>query len=282
MRIQVNQQQNVSLRLRKDLEDGTRQLIELITSPVGMTTEQSQEIQRRQEDVAQQEQELRDYDSSLGKSYRALYNEESTLGEKEEAFYDCLQLAFPSRKILSPSPRREPSIASSDHLPPLVAEFYDRSGDLDIWRNRLHDFELDHRKAQQDRLFQTSPRKVFEPSERDFYSQYYETKASLVNEILDIQKDITRIRKSCQEAGIEIEESPQQMNGSEEEPLTYLDDLYPLSSLSAHLRNPIGEVGTWLSGLESPGVEGEPAVRPNVARAASADAIREIKSKDNE
>jgi hypothetical protein len=95
---------------------------------------------------------------------------------------------------------------SSETMEPVVQQYYDRIGDVNILRERMYNFEGDHRRLVLLRDAQRQEGLGIDPPEKEFYEVYFQKREFLVREYASTKDEMYRLRSECQNQGFHVED----------------------------------------------------------------------------
>jgi hypothetical protein len=121
---------------------------------------------------------------------------------------------------------------------PLLQEYYDRSGDIRVWQDRLEELELAQRKAATSRETRVNQGQEVFPSDIDFYDEFRQKRESIRMEVALAKADSKRLREECKHLDLDLSESGSYADGSDGElhsqsndiPQKETEDLHPLQN----------------------------------------------------
>jgi len=157
-----------------------------------------------------------------------------------------------------------------EESPSLVDAFYDRFGDINVWRDRVHEFEIEHRVERTSREQQRNQGLVVKPPERQFIEQYFTERTEMIQEILEAQKDADQLCVEYRAKGYKLKIHSHSLHDADALDLmhrasggnrdtnnaTFLDTLYPLTSTSQQATNPNDRIIEWLRDVSVSGPAG--------------------------
>jgi hypothetical protein len=147
---------------------------------------------------------------------QGLENELSDLeyrhGKKEKEFYAGLR--FPVSSASSyvddgvASIEQEESIVPSEEddedVASIVNDYYDKAGDITIERERLEEFEGDHRRAITIRANMVANGQEVFPLEKDFLHDYFHGRRKLIQSYLKVKAEAQKLHEQCVTRGYSV------------------------------------------------------------------------------
>lgn len=152
------------------------------------------------------------------------------VGSEESAFEDAESVTASASQF-------------SDDLPPLVREYHDAVGRINILRERLNDFEISYRQIvarREDEFDQAVAARqaaldsnvLFEETEAEFFANlfnsneqflnnYFQERTARANELLETKDRAERLRKQCKAESLETEDPDAEEPNALEEALKY-------------------------------------------------------------
>lgn len=165
-------------------------------------------------------QQSSDLFKSRGKRLRSAQHElqewENTLLLKEEELYeDYLKKFLGAMSSVSSEETETQNTSdfeavsaksdSSDTMEPIVQQYYDRIGDVNILRERMYNFEGDHRRLTLMREAQRKEGLPIDPPEKEFYEIYFQEREYLARQYTSTKEDMYRLRSDCYIHGFHVE-----------------------------------------------------------------------------
>jgi hypothetical protein len=98
------------------------------------------------------------------------------------------------------------STTESSHNP-LVDRYYDRIGDIHLLRERMYNFEAEHRRQLAVRAVLWRNRQILEPPDPVFYERYFKRRGDFIREYSAASQEVEQLSLICQEQGLEIEDA---------------------------------------------------------------------------
>jgi hypothetical protein len=96
--------------------------------------------------------------------------------------------------------------SESEDQPSLLEAYYDRAGDVTVQKDRLDEFEADHRTAVRLRVREVQAGGRPEPPEKKFLEDYFEKRAKIIRNYLKAKHDAQQLRQQCLERDYHIAE----------------------------------------------------------------------------
>lgn len=146
------------------------------------------------------------YGQNEGRLFESLQN---------EVFGSSLEPARETPPLLDDVTDYLASKDSSTSMHPILQEYYDRTGDIGVWQDRLVDLELAQRKAAISRETRANAGQAVFPSDIDFYDEYRQKRESILMEIALAKADSKRLRGECKALNLELSESESSAGGTE-------------------------------------------------------------------
>ncbi|GAB7362829.1 hypothetical protein MBLNU230_g3132t1 [Neophaeotheca triangularis] len=182
--------------------------------------------------------------------YRLIKREEEFVASAE-TFASSVQeiptaIRDPPLAILPPSEHNE--TASTTH--PLLAEYYDRKGDIAVYLERLQEFVEEHQEALGRRDLAKDQDQVLEISDEQFQQDFEQARELLENDYEKALQDTDRLGKLCQKQGIEIPIPTPSSPGA----ISTQDPRWSRASLSSGVASMplVTELRPWLSEFPRP------------------------------
>jgi hypothetical protein len=177
------------------------------------------------------EQYCRDYDAvleletTMKRLTHELSNLDYRLKEKQKTMRDRLSsqtLAAELRsEMLDPgldvSESSVPARTGSG-TPPLVRQYFDRQGDVGIWRERLIELEYAHEEGKMEREFLRDRGDPVDPPDDEFNFNYKTRREHILDELAAAENDAGALRKECDNAGLNTEVHRESMHYTNSEP----------------------------------------------------------------
>lgn len=136
--------------------------------------------------------------------YRLQLKEEEI---RERMFADNIASALRS-EMLAHGPEMSDSsepAQSSSTIPSLVRQYFDRQGDVNIWRERLVELDYTHEEAKVDREFLRDRGDEIDPPDEEFESSWADRRQHIQSGLEKAQKEATALKKECNDAGLKTE-----------------------------------------------------------------------------
>jgi hypothetical protein len=89
---------------------------------------------------------------------------------------------------------------------PLEDEYYDRIGDIHLLRERLFNFEAEHRRLVAMRDAQWKGGHKLDPPDSVFFDKYLQQRREIISEYSSADQDVQRLKAECREMGLKVEE----------------------------------------------------------------------------
>jgi hypothetical protein len=89
---------------------------------------------------------------------------------------------------------------------PFVDRYYDRIGDIHLIRERMFNFEAEHRRQLAVRAALWRNRQNLEPPDPIFYERYFNKRADFIRDYSAASQEVQQLSLICREQGLEIEE----------------------------------------------------------------------------
>jgi hypothetical protein len=90
---------------------------------------------------------------------------------------------------------------------PLVDRYYDRIGDIHLIRERMFNFEAEHRRQLAVRAALWKNQKSLEPPDPIFYERYFRKRGDFIREHFAANQEVQQLTSLCRERGLEIEDA---------------------------------------------------------------------------
>jgi len=87
-----------------------------------------------------------------------------------------------------------------------VDRYYDRIGDIHLLRERLFNFEAEHRRQVRVRDVIWKTERKLEPPDPEFLERYFQRRGELIREYSVANRDVQQLKLQCEQQGLEIEE----------------------------------------------------------------------------
>jgi hypothetical protein len=153
------------------------------------------------------------------------------------------------------------SAASSD-TPPMAKKYYSRIGDVNIYRERIYNFESEHQRQRKMRQDQDPFGEPPSPPESEFLRRYFEERAILIKDYSMAKNEVQTLKEECRQSGLEVEEPnfpPEEAGDSLDHSQIYTREA-GLSATPSHIsfvRHGVDNTDTSASDLQ----DGEPKTR---------------------
>ena len=183
----------------------------------------------------------------------------------------------------------------SNATPPLVREYFERQGDVGIWRERLVEWDYAHEEGKIEREFFRERGDNVDPPDEEFEFNYFSRREHIHSELRMTQRDAEALKRKCNNAGLNPESHRESMAymQSDDSPAPLVADVFdrdqsPSPVQAVHIPAPVpqpGNLGTgqrineWLRELSTTPGSGEPEQIEYVAappRSKDSGDIREL------
>jgi hypothetical protein len=153
----------------------------------------------------------------LGTALNQLFQLENKLYVKEEKFYEKLQII--AGAVFSDSDDDDdflddtddftavsaPSTTSSATTRSIAHKYYGRVGDIHLLRERIFNFESEHRRQKAIREAQRNAGHRVQPPDKIFYKKFLDEKKDMVEEYVQAKAKMEELKESCARQGVEVQ-----------------------------------------------------------------------------
>jgi hypothetical protein len=178
---------------------------------------EQQQLQDNWRELQNMSGHVKSREIGLESALQDLFQLENKLFLKEEKFYGRLQ-GISGAKTFSDSDEDEyfeetnhftalsaPSSSSSDTTHSVAHQYYSRVGDINLLRERIFNFESEHRRQKAIRDGQRSAGYRVQPSDKVFYRNFLDEKQAMVQEYIEAKQAMERLMDSCALQGVDVE-----------------------------------------------------------------------------
>jgi hypothetical protein len=137
---------------------------------------------------------------------------EQKLKQKEAQIYQQQEqdppsiLSFPDLVDHIPISEDDDTNSTISSTNPLVNRYYDRIGDIHLLRERLFNFEAEHRRQLAVRTALWKSRHNVETPDPVFFETYFRGREKFIREYSDANQEVQQLRSQCRDQGLEVEE----------------------------------------------------------------------------
>ena len=93
--------------------------------------------------------------------------------------------------------------SSESSIPPLVAEYFERKGDIGIYYERLQELDFNHEEGLMERGFLHDRGDPVEPSDEEFQSNYKSQRKQIEYDLETAEEEAEMLRKRCEDEGLD-------------------------------------------------------------------------------
>ena len=167
-----------------------------------------EQVQRAAFRLSHLEEHIQTLERTLTVLERRLQAKENTVYEEMKKIYGMATEASSSDGPEAESLDGTLSVgtAASSQTHPLEREYYDRIGDVNIFRERLLNFESEHQRLRIMRDNQEAHSDQPLEPEDEFNEKYVETRSSLIQEYIMAKRDVQKLKEQCKGLQLDIEE----------------------------------------------------------------------------
>jgi hypothetical protein len=220
-RAQVNNEHQIHIQLRDyalEVQDSFVAALDTAILRGTLAADQSaikdlhKQIQLSNHELHEQEEHFRELESGLSSlEYR--------LGKQEAAIYSTLcekaKLAATSAALSTEDEEEDEDVQTkfssqglmSEGVPSLLEAYYDRAGDVTIERDRLDEFEAEHRDEVRVRAYKIESGDRLIPSEKKFLESYFERRTKIIRDYLKAKHDTQQLRQQCIERNYHLDKA---------------------------------------------------------------------------
>lgn len=101
---------------------------------------------------------------------------------------------------------------TSNATPPLVRQYFDRQGDVGIFRERLVELDYTHEEGKMERDFLRDRGDPVDPPDSQFEFNYKSRRQHIISELEKAQREAGALRKECDNAGFNTESHRESMH----------------------------------------------------------------------
>jgi hypothetical protein len=156
-----------------------------------------------------QEEKVRSLESKLKTKEARLVNKEVLLYDEIQGIRKSISSSASSQANSSDNGNYLISAhsGSTNGTGPLPHEYYDKVGDTRVFRERLFNFESEHRSQMAIRNGQRELGKPVEPPEDEFLESYFSQRKNLIQDLSTARADMQRLKALCDSEGILVGET---------------------------------------------------------------------------
>jgi hypothetical protein len=186
-------------------------------STLGMDTIPEQNIQKAWKQLQQSSGRVNSRDKALGAALDDWFHLENKLSLKEGAVYQKLNgilgggrpdveddFEYIKTEHFTMISARSSSASSTTQS--IAHQYYSQVGDINLLRERIFNFDSEHRRQEFIRESQRLAGQALEPPDEIFYQKFYDDKAGMVQKYLSDKQKMEEIRASCDRQGVKVEE----------------------------------------------------------------------------
>jgi hypothetical protein len=164
-------------------------------------------LQKSKDNLKIQEERVNKLEKEIQKRYGRLLTKETYLYDQMQGMRNGFRASHGSE---SESDNASAPISahsgSTVDMDPRASRYYDRLGDVNIYRERLFNFEMTHQQQIRIRQEQKELGLAYEMTDVEFYKQQLRERKALTEDILNATKEMKRLKRECDEGGIDVEE----------------------------------------------------------------------------
>lgn len=233
-RVQVTQERGVCLRQHGHTLEAGKRWMEAAEGIMGTLdrSEWQAPLQSLYEQMYESFVRLDTYTKSVTRLEEELYQLELHVSEKEARFYEDYVKPLCGDDFYSTDDEEycmiSRSEASTEDIHPLLQRYYDKAGDIGVFKDRLSELEFHHQQEMLMRNERMGLGEPISPPEQTFQKSYFIERSNTIRDLSEAQAEARRLREECLRNSLTPEdfhdtdgpEAPQDHSGAMVNPLS--------------------------------------------------------------
>lgn len=202
-RVRVMQERGICLRQHEHTLEAAKRWMEAAEGITGTLdrSEWQAPLQSLCEQMYESFVRLDTYTKSVTRLEEELYKLELHLSETEARFYEDYVKPLCGDDSSSTDDEEycmiSRSEASTEEIHPLLQRYYDKAGDIGVFKDRLNELEFHHQQEMFMRNERMGLGEPISPSEQTFQESYFIERSNTIRDLSEAQAETRRLREEC-------------------------------------------------------------------------------------